>query len=137
MDGAAIAVAEHLDLDMTRTRKIFLEVDGIVAERGLGLGAGGRECEGELFGRVRYFHAAPASAGGSLDQQRKADRACERQRLLVRCDGTVRARQQRDAKPPRRALGFDLVAHQADMGGLRADEMDIVLLEDFGESRVL
>ncbi len=41
---------------------------------------------------------------------------------------------------PRRlrgALGLDLVAHQADMLGLGADEMDVVLVEDFGEARVL
>ena len=34
-------------------------------------------------------------------------------------------------------LGLDLVAHQADVLGLRADEMQIVLGEDFGEAGVL
>ena len=34
-------------------------------------------------------------------------------------------------------LGFDLVAHQPDMRGLGADEMDVVLGEDFGKAGVL
>jgi hypothetical protein len=42
-------------------------------------------------------------------------------------------------RPPllRRLLGFDLVAHQADVLGLRADEMQIMLGEDFGEAGIL
>ena len=41
MDGLALAVAEHLNLDVTRLFEIFLEIDGVVAERRLGLGARG------------------------------------------------------------------------------------------------
>jgi hypothetical protein len=33
-------------------------------------------------------------------------------------------------------LGLDLVAHQADVFGLRPDEMQIVLGEDFGKAGV-
>ncbi len=83
MDGATIAIAEHLNLDMTGTRKIFFEVESIIAERGLGLGARGCERDGELFGCVGDFHAAPAPTGGGLDQQRKADRPRERNRFLI------------------------------------------------------
>ena len=39
MDGVALAVAEHLDLDMARLLEIFLDIDGVVAESGLGFGA--------------------------------------------------------------------------------------------------
>src|SRR4029450_4465177 len=34
MDGAAAAVAQHLDLDVTRTGEIFLEIESVVAEGG-------------------------------------------------------------------------------------------------------
>ena len=46
----------------------------------------------------------------------------------------------RDARDPETLsgeLGLDLVAHQADVFGLRADECDLVLLENVGETRVL
>ena len=41
MHGVALAVAEHLDLDVARLLEILLEIDRVVAERGLGLGPGG------------------------------------------------------------------------------------------------
>ena len=37
MDRVAVAVAEHLEFDMARIAEIFFEIDGVVAERGLGL----------------------------------------------------------------------------------------------------
>ena len=43
MDGVALAVAEHLDLDVARALQIFFEIDRVVAEGGLGLGARGGE----------------------------------------------------------------------------------------------
>ena len=41
MDGVALAVAQHLDLDMAGMGEIFLEIDGVVAERGARLVARG------------------------------------------------------------------------------------------------
>jgi hypothetical protein len=43
MDGVALAVAHHLDLDMARLRQVLFEIDRVVAEGRLGLGLGGRE----------------------------------------------------------------------------------------------
>ena len=46
MDGMALAVAKHLDFDVARALEIFLDIDGVVAERGLGFGARGRKRDG-------------------------------------------------------------------------------------------
>ena len=52
MDGAAVAVAEHLDFDVARPREIFFQIDRVVAEGGLRLGAGGGERVGQFVGRL-------------------------------------------------------------------------------------
>ena len=67
----------------------------------------------------------------------KADLAGDRERLGLGGDAAVRARHHRNAEALGGALGLDLVAHQADVLGLRADEVDAVLDQDFGEARVL
>ena len=119
------------------TREILLEIERVVAERGLGLGARGRERRGKLLRHMRHLHAASAAAGRGFHQDRKADRVRDRYRLLVGGDGAVRARHHRNAEALGGALGLDLVAHQADMRGLGTDEMDVVLRQDFGKARVL
>ena len=43
MDGVALAVAEHLDLDVAGLAEILLDIDAVVAEGGLGLAARGLE----------------------------------------------------------------------------------------------
>ena len=53
MDGLAGAVAEHLDLDVARLLEIFLDVDGVVAEGGLGLGARGLTAPRQIVLGVR------------------------------------------------------------------------------------
>ena len=126
----------HLDLDVARALQVFFEIDRVVAERGLGLGAGGGERGRKLVLQMRDLHAAAAAAGRGLDQHRKADVAGDRERILVGGDAAVGARHHRDAEPLRRALGLDLVAHQADVLGLGSDELDAVLVEDFGKARV-
>ena len=41
MNGAALAVAQHLDLDVARPAEILLDIDRAIAERRLRLGAAG------------------------------------------------------------------------------------------------
>ena len=117
MDGVALAVAEHLDLDVARLLQVFLDVDGVVAEGRLGFGARGGERGGELVLVLRDLHAAAAAAGGRLDQHRIADLAGERERLGVGVDAALGARHDRNAEPLGGALGLDLVAHEADVLG--------------------
>ena len=52
-------------------------------------------------------------------------------------DRAVRAGHDRDAEALGRRLGLDLVAHDADMLGCRADEGDVVAFQDLGKAGVL
>ena len=98
---------------------------------------GGGQRQHQVVGGFGDLHAAAAAAGGRLDQHRKADRLRDRHRVVVGPDRAVGAGHHRNAEPLGGALGLDLVAHDADVLGLRADEMQIVLGEDFGEAGVL
>ena len=75
MDGAALAVAQHLDLDVARPFEVGFEIERIVAERRFGFGAGGSERGAEFAALAHDLHAASAAPGRRLDQQRKADLA--------------------------------------------------------------
>src|SRR5262249_5858185 len=135
MDSAAVAVAQHLDFDVARVREIFLEIKRVVAERGLGLSARSRQRGDELVRPVRHLHAAPAGSG--MEQNRKAEAIPARYRLPVGGQDAIRSRPDRHAEALSRAPGFDLVAHQADMGGLGTNEVNVVLGENFSKARVL
>ncbi len=137
VDRAAAPVAEHLQLDVARLLEVLLEVDGVVAERGLGLGAGGLEGVDEVVLGARHLHAAPAAAGGRLDQHGVADVGGHAHGLVVVGDAAFGAGHAGDAEALGRALGLDLVAHDADVLRLGADEVDVVALQDLGEARVL
>ena len=86
---------------------------------------------------MRHFHAASAAAGRRLHQDGEAYRLPDRQGVIVGRDRAIGAGHDRDAEPLGGLLGFDLVAHQADVLGLRADEMQIMFGEDLGEAGVL
>src|SRR5581483_11806226 len=66
-----------------------------------------------------------------------ADGARDRNGVGIGRDAAFGARHHRNAELLRRALGLDLVAHDADMLGLRADEMNVVLAQDLGKARIL
>ncbi len=136
MDRVAPAVAQHLDLDVARLAEILLHVERIVAEGGLGFRAGRRQRGVEVLLGQRHLHAASAAAGSGLDQHRVADLAGDRVGVVRRLHRAVGARNHRDAQLHRRLLGGDLVAHDADVLGRRADESDVVRLEDLGEAGV-
>src|SRR5262249_50964247 len=78
----ALAVAKDLDFDMTRSLEIFLDVDGIVTEGGLGFGACRRQSEGKFARIARDFHAAATAAGRRLDQNGIPDVAGDFRRFL-------------------------------------------------------
>ncbi len=86
---------------------------------------------------ARHLHAAPAAAGRRLDEHRVADLRGDALGVVLVGDAALRARHARDAEALGGALGLDLVAHDADVLGLRADEGDVVMLEHLGEARVL
>ena len=115
----------------------IFEIKRVIAERGLGFGARDDKRCGEFLRPLRHLHAAPAAAGSRLEENGKADGVCERHRLLVGGQAAVRSRHHRHAQSFGRASGFDLVAHQPDMRGLGADEMNVVLGEDFRKPSVL
>ena len=61
MDRVALAVAENLDLDMARLLEIFFEIDRVVAEGRLGLGARGRRARrrGPPLSRATFMPRPP------------------------------------------------------------------------------
>ena len=91
MDGAAAAIAEHLDFDVARLLQIFFEIDRGVAERRSGLVGGGRKRQHQIVRCVRDLHAASAAARSRLHQHRKADRLCDRHGVVVGADRAVGA----------------------------------------------
>ena len=137
MDGAAFAVAEHLNFDVARPLQIFLEIKRIVAERGLGLGTRRNERRGKLAFRRDDPHAAAAAAGRRLEHQRIADVARQIVGFRIGADAAVGAGHDRNAEFLGGAFGRDLVAHQSDMFGAGSDEVQIVLGENLGKPRVL
>ncbi len=137
MDRGAPPVAEHLDLDVARLLEIFFDVDGLVAEGRFGLGPGGGEGVRQLGLAARDLHAAPAAPGRRLDQDRVAYAGGNAFRLSLVGNAALGARHARYAEALGRALRLDLVAHDADVLRLRADEGDAVIIQDVGEAGVL
>src|SRR4029450_7992483 len=86
---------------------------------------------------ARHLHAASATAGSRLDDDRIADVPGDLPGLGLVGNAALGAGHAGDAEALGRALGFDLVAHDADMLRLRADERDAVMLEHLREARVL
>src|ERR1700694_933698 len=73
MHGIAVAIAEHLDLDMPRRGYVLLDQDLAVAERRLRLPDCGLERGFEFGSLIDAPHAPAAAAGHCLDQHRIAD----------------------------------------------------------------
>src|SRR3546814_9211364 len=73
MDGLALTVGQHLNLDMARVLQEFLHVDLAIAECRLGFALGGDDGVEQGGIGVYHAHAASAAAAGSLDDHRVAD----------------------------------------------------------------
>ena len=91
MDDVAVAVRQHLELDVPGPEHQFLQIHLVIAEAGLGLCLGLRKGRGQLLRPVAPADAPPAAAGGRLQQHRIAYGLCRGQRLLHRGDRAVGA----------------------------------------------
>ncbi len=138
VDGVAVGVGQHLDLDVARVLEELLHVHVRVAERGQGLGLGHLDGGKQVGFGVHHTHAAPAAAAGGLDDDRVAHLAAQTQVLVgVVAEGAVGARHAGHAGGLHGVLGGDLVAHQADVLRFGANEDEAASLHALGEVRVL
>src|SRR5206468_3268009 len=76
MDERAVAVAQHLHLDVAGTDEELLEVDAPVGEGGPGLAPGGGERVRQLGPARHRAHALAAAARGTIGTARSAARVC-------------------------------------------------------------
>jgi hypothetical protein len=73
MDDVALAVPEHLDLDVPGSGHIGLQQHAVVAEGGGGLALAGDEGSGEVLRKLDFAHSLAAATGHRLDQDGVAD----------------------------------------------------------------
>ena len=138
VDGVALAVGQHLDLDVARVLQELLHVDLFVAERGLGFALGGLDRGDQRGLGMDHAHAASAAAAGGLDDDRVADLAGDAHVLLgVLAERAAAAGHAGHARGLHRADRLDLVAHHPDGFGARADEDEAGGFDAFGEVGVL
>ena len=121
VDHVALAVAEHLHLDVARPGDIGLQQHALVAEGRAGLAPARRQGGGEVGSAIHPTHALAAAAGHRLDQYRIADaRGLAGQGRLGLVLAEI-ARRHRHAGLVHQRLGGVLQAHGADRGAWRAD----------------
>ena len=129
-------VCQKLNFDMAGLGEILFQIDLVVAERGLGFGAGRLDLAGQFLRRPGDLHAATAAAGRGLDQHRIADLGGNLRRRFDVADRAVGTRHHRYPERPRRLLRLHLVAHQSDMRRRRPDEGKAVLFDHLREGGV-
>ena len=109
----AVMVGDDLHLDVPRQLDVFLDVDGRIAEGGLGLGL--RLLNGTFQDQVigGDSHAVPTAASRGLDQDRKADLPGNFDRFALVGDQSVAAGNARHAGGASELAGLVLVSQPA------------------------
>ena len=137
VDRVAVAVGEHLDLDVARLAHELLEEHAIVAEGRARLAARALDAGAQIALVERHAHALAAPARGRLDHHRVADLGRDAGGELEVADRLPVPGDHVDAGFRREALGRELVAHHPDRVRRRTDEGDPCRLERLGERGVL
>ena len=133
----ALAVRDHLDLDLAGRLHEPLEEQRAVAERLQRLRPRARKDGWQLAGRVHAADPAPAAAGRRLDHEREADPLRVALSLLDGLDRAAAPWRDRDAGRLGQPLGLDLVADAAHHRRVRADEHDPQPVAELDKLRVL
>src|SRR5207248_3596902 len=124
-------------LDVADAFKIVLEVDPLVAERALRLGAGLLPHALQLRRAADAAHAATAAAGARFEHHRVADGLRHAQRLRGGTERTFRAGNDGHANVAQRLSRFRLVVKALEDLRRRTDEDESVFFTDLGEIEVL
>src|ERR1700722_15741560 len=137
VNGVSMRVAEHLNFDVAWFGEVFLQIHGIIAECRPRLDLGRADRRGNVVGPKRDLHPAATPTCRGLDDDWIADLVGDLARFDFVPYAAFGSRATREHEPLSGALGLDLVAHQADVFSLRADECDLVLVQNIRETRVL
>ncbi len=121
VEHVTVAVGDHLDLDVSRSRQPALGEHGVVTERGEGLAPSRGDRILEVVLGEHEPHASAAAARRGLDQQGIADGGHLGPPLERRVTLELGARQERHAHLGRDPLRRELVAHTGDGVGVRTD----------------
>ena len=133
----AVAIDGDLDLDVAVLVEPLLEVERVVAEGGLRLGAADPKCRLELARGADHAHALAAATGRRLDQDRVADPLGLAQGVKLVAEHPVRARDRRQAVGSQQLARPGLAAEPFEDRGRRPDEGQVVGGDDLREALVL
>src|SRR5580700_2014748 len=136
VDDVAMAVAEHLDLDMPRLFYVFFNKDPIVRKTGPRLARRRAKPVSCLVIVRRDPHTLAATTGRGLDHDRVPDVAGDRDGGIGIGNDVEVTGHARYPGGARQLLRLDLVAHRGDRLRRRADEGHSGLRERPGESRI-
>ena len=137
VDAVAVAVDGDLDLDVAVLVEPLLEVERVVAERRLRLGAADPQRRFELAPGADHAHALAAAAGRRLDEHRVADPLRLAERVHLVAEHAVRARDRRQAVRAEELARPGLAREALEDGRRRPDEGQAVGGDDLGEALVL
>ncbi len=121
---------------MPRLLEVLLHVDFVVAEGGLRLGPCGAEGDLKLLRVFATFIPRPPPPRRGLDDDGIADLLGRLQRRLDIRHAAIGPRHHRDAQRFRGSLRGDLVAHDADVFRIRADEGQPVVFQRLREGGI-
>ena len=133
VDDVAVAVGQHLDLDVARLLDVALDEHAGVVEGLLRLLAAGGQGRLHVLGLADDAHALAAAAGGRLEQDRVAHLLGDLQGLGLVPDGLDVSGDDRHAGILGQLLAGDLVAHHVHRLHRRADEDHAGRLHRLGE----
>ena len=137
VDGIAVAVSQHLNLDMARVHNAFFHEHLGRTESLGGLGDHPRVLGFQLFRRITPANAPATTTGGGFQHHRVADLVGQLQRVIQVCQVALGTRGDGHTGRPHTVPGLGFVAHLVDNIGFGANKGNPVLLAQLGKAGIL
>src|SRR2546425_5650573 len=133
IDAVAVLVRHHLNLDVTRTVDVTLEVHVAIFESSGGFGRSSFQRAAEFSLGMDDPHAAATTAARGFHNYRIANLFRDSRAFIRRLDRALAAGKNRYAGLLHRVTRGNFLAHQLNNVRARPDEFDVAGLADFGE----